>query len=310
MKILLTLLLALGSAQSSFSQSKPPKPKSSNLDIKVIYGEDNRQDLYQLKPDSDWRTRVTSTVALMDKDTLQFDNAGNALLPDEMVGDQMNFCQEEPFYEQLTAAFCSGSLVAKDIILTAGHCVKDQQDCDNLIFAFGYQMDGINKHPLKIPGKEVYGCSKIIDRKQDNNGADWALVRLTKAVPAEDHKPLEMELTPVKSGTELVVIGHPSGMPVKIAGGAKVRRSFRSVPGLSGYFTSNLDTYGGNSGSAVFNRATGKVVGVLVRGENDYSRDDSRDCNVSNKCAEDGCRGEDATTVASFINQLERARKN
>ena len=36
------------------------------------------------------------------------------------------------------------------------------------------------------------------------------------------------------------------------------------------YFTANLDTYRGNSGSPVFNAITHKVEGVLVRGEQDF----------------------------------------
>ena len=54
----------------------------------------------------------------------------------------------------------------------------------------------------------------------------------------------------------------------KVAGGAKVRSNNNGV-----YFVANLDTYGGNSGSAVFNLQTREVEGILVRGENDYVYD-------------------------------------
>ena len=46
--------------------------------------------------------------------------------------------------------------------------------------------------------------------------------------------------------TPLVVIGHPSGLPTKIADGAWVRNNESEY-----YFVTNLDTFGGNSGSAV-----------------------------------------------------------
>ena len=59
----------------------------------------------------------------------------------------------------------------------------------------------------------------------------------------------------------------------------------------------NLDTYGGNSGSAVFNAKTGLVEGILVRGEQDYVQ--KGDCRVSNVCPADGCRGEDVTKILS-----------
>lgn len=96
-------------------------------------------------------------------------------------------------------------------------------------------------------------------------------------------------------GEQLVVIGHPSGLPTKIAGGAKIRS------GEAAYFTANLDTFGGNSGSAVFNATTGIVEGILVRGELDYVSDivDGKVCKRANKCSDDGCDGEDVTRITS-----------
>ena len=36
------------------------------------------------------------------------------------------------------------------------------------------------------------------------------------------------------------------------------------------YFITNTDTYGGNSGSPVFNEETGLVEGMLIQGANDF----------------------------------------
>lgn len=49
----------------------------------------------------------------------------------------------------------------------------------------------------------------------------------------------------------------PAGLPQKIAGGAKVR----SIQ--TGFFVANLETDGGNSGSAVFNLSNGVIEGIL-----------------------------------------------
>ena len=46
-------------------------------------------------------------------------------------------------------------------------------------------------------------------------------------------------------------MGHPLGLPVKYAANASVREN-----GVADHFVTNLDSYGGNSGSAVFNAAT------------------------------------------------------
>ncbi len=85
---------------------------------------------------------------------------------------------------------------------------------------------------------------------------------------------------------------------MKIAGGAKIR-SVRDQ-----YFIANLDTYGGNSGSAVFNSSTGEVEGILVRGEVDYIFDNG--CRRSKKCTNDGCRGEDVTRIKQTFSYLEQ----
>ena len=61
---------------------------------------------------------------------------------------------------------------------------------------------------------------------------------------------------------------------MKIADGAWVRKNTNPV-----FFQTNLDAFGGNSGSPVLNSETGEVEGILVRGEIDYSYD-SRGCRV------------------------------
>ena len=90
----------------------------------------------------------------------------------------------------------------------------------------------------------------------------------------------------------MLVIGHPSGLPTKIANRAYVRSNSHAA-----FFQANLDTYGGNSGSAVFDALTGVVEGILVRGERDYIYDYDRRCMISKKCPDDGCRGEDVSRI-------------
>src|SRR5690606_28703319 len=103
----------------------------------------------------------------------------------------------------------------------------------------------------------------------------------------------------VEGGDKLVVIGHPAGIPTKVAGDAYVREVKDT------HFVANLDTFGGNSGSAVFNEKTGLIEGILVRGWQDFSY--SNGCRKSYVCKDDGCSGEDVTRVdqaLSFIPTL------
>ena len=64
------------------------------------------------------------------------------------------------------------------------------------------------------------------------------------------------------------------------------------------FFNANLDTYGGNSGSAVFNASTGEVEGILVRGATDYVRNGS--CQVSNRIGNNSGSGESVTKITNI----------
>src|SRR5690606_7248906 len=128
-----------------------------------------------------------------------------------------------------------------------------------------------------------------------SRGADYAVIELDRDVVG--HTPLKIRRTgSVSVGDELVVIGHPAGLPVKVAGGANVRQLQQD------YFVANLDTFGGNSGSAVFNLSTGEVEGILVRGEVDFVTRNG--CRISNTCADAGCRGEDVTSIDAALRYI------
>jgi hypothetical protein len=83
-------------------------------------------------------------------------------------------------------------------------------------------------------------------------------------------------------------------LPTKFADGAAVRNNQPDA-----FFVANLDTYGGNSGSPVFNSDTHEVEGILVRGDADFVQHGN--CQVSLVCPTTGCRGEDCTRIAEII---------
>ncbi len=264
---------------------------------KVIYGDDDRLDIYQVSNDRLLKL-ADSTVGLFQGYNVVI-TGDKAKLTTKSYAQGYNLCKEEPFYEQVTGAFCSGSLVAPDIIMTAGHCVESMDACRTIKFVFGFAVKTAGVMPDTVPAGEVYGCSELIGREEAGSGADWALIRLDRNVA--DHAALQYNTQDtLKNGDELFVIGHPAGLPTKIAGGSTVRDA-----SPEGYYVANLDTYGGNSGSAVFNAKTGVVEGILVRGETDYVYKDG--CRVSNVCSSTGCRGEDVTKLSSITSLFTRA---
>jgi len=256
---------------------------------KVIYGEDNRLDIYDVR-DAQLVEAAKSTAGVLSNTDITFiENGTKAKLNTENYGTGMRLCKKERFYSQPTAVFCSASLIAPDLVLTAGHCIKSENDCSSTSFVFGFQMNSETEAVTTVPAQDVVKCQKIISRElNSSNGADYAVVKIDKKIT--HRKPLELSTNVnLSKGDEVVVIGHPSGLPVKVSGGAQVRTS----DDAKGYFVANLDTYGGNSGSAVINPSNGKVEGVLVRGETDFVSEGG--CKVSNICANDSCRGEDVT---------------
>ncbi len=258
---------------------------------KVIYGEDNRQDVYE-STNSLYKKLAQSTAAMISNSSLKSDGDNVTIMSGTLEGD--GICSDEKFAKQQTAAMCSGFLVGKDLLLTAGHCIRSMSDCESNSWVFNYSnTTGVND-TFNINKKDVYTCTEIVARALDSKTEnDFALVRLDRVT---DREPLKFRKHgKIPDQSTLVVIGHPSGLPTKIADGANVRSNDNKY-----FFQANLDTFGGNSGSAVFDSQTGVVEGILVRGERDYILDSTASCYRPNVCAMDGCRGEDVTRITNI----------
>ncbi|MCC7442431.1 MAG: proprotein convertase P-domain-containing protein [Bdellovibrionales bacterium] len=286
-----SFLGALAALSLSACQQVDPAGITASTDSKVIYGNDDRIDPIQTA-DAFWLDRADSTVALIRAAKLSDLGNGTTRIAVVNHGESNSLCSNEPFAEQVEAAFCSGFLVAPNLMVTAGHCIEDAADCSATRFVFGFAVRSGGAQPETVPTRDVYSCAQVLHSQAVGNGADYAVIRLDRAVIG--HEPLSIRRTgSLAVGDGLTVIGHPSGLPTKIAGGANVRSL------QSGYVVANLDTYGGNSGSAVFNSITGEVEGILVRGEQDYEFQNG--CYVSKKCGDSECRGEDVTTINQAI---------
>jgi len=260
---------------------------------KVIYGDDNRQDLYQVK-DSRIKELARSTAAMVQY--YQIAQAPHAMSNiTGMTLAMRGVCQDQRFVNQLSAASCSGFLVAPDLLVTAGHCIQTQDDCDKNKWVFDFAITDHNQNgsTITVPMGNVYGCKEIVSQELNNsNRLDYAVIRLDRKVM--DRTPLKFRTSgKLRKRTSLFVIGHPSGLPTKVADHAYVRRL------KSGYFVANLDTFGGNSGSAVFNKETLEVEGILVRGDKDYTERRHENCLEVNHCRNRGCKGEEVTRITS-----------
>lgn len=277
-----------------------PAGQPENFADKSIYGSDDRLDCYAagaaMKQLSD------SVVSLWeDKDITV--TGGKAKLKVVPLGLAAGLCPGEKFADQPIGAFCSGTLVAEDVIMTAGHCVTDQSKCATAKFVFGYALKKEGEYPQSVPAEEVYGCKSIIKQDLDTDpgffasvfnggpGPDFALIKLDRKVTGHKPLPIHKKAKPAK-GDKLFVIGHPVGLPLKVAGSAKVRDASPKY-----FFKADLDTFGGNSGSAVFNAGTNLIEGILVRGDTDFVMSPAG-CRVASVVPQDGGRGEAVTKIS------------
>lgn len=258
---------------------------------KVIYGEDNRRDIFESSSNL-YKKLAEGTAAMIAASSIE--SQGNIVKIKSGTLEDDGVCSDARFVKQKTAAVCSGFLVGDDLLVTAGHCILSMSDCDSYVWVFGYSNMTTEQNDLSINKKDIYRCTKIISRSTDGStNNDFALVKLDRPT---DRKSLNYRKEgQVSSCSELVVIGHPSGLPTKISDGAYVRKNNNKY-----FFVANLDTFGGNSGSAVFDTRTGLVEGILVRGEMDYIFDSKNNCYLPKKCEMNECRGEDVTRITNI----------
>lgn len=260
---------------------------SSNVraEIKVVYGQDNRQEVYQTN-NSLHKLLSKSTAGMVDvRQFLKTARAGFFDLDTVSLEDGSNVCPTEAFSQQPTAPICSGFLVSPDTLVTAGHCYRaqttPQQACRNFVWVFDYQMTSQSSNPAKnIPITNVYFCKQVVE-SQFNANLDYTIIKLDR--PVTGRAPLKFRKNGIlTNNTKLVVIGHPTGLPTKITGEGKITRNLGATT-----FSTNLDTFHGNSGSAVFDSATGIIEGILIQGKTDYVpsiRGNPNSCMVVNKC--------------------------
>ena len=277
--ILLTILMAL----SACGYTKKPKKMSSAHENQIIYGDDGRKDYFEVS-DLKLLTMARSTVALIDIQNLKYQPQNGVY---NFVGNiEFQMCLTEKFLNQPKIAFCSGTLIAPDLVLTAGHCIENAKDCNSTRLVFDYKLLNARSQISSVPAENVFKCAEIIQTTQSKNAADFAIIRLEKV--AIGREPMQFSDRELTSHDSLMLIGHPAGLPTKFTMNGQVRNLIPDE-----YFTASLDSFSGNSGSAVFDQSTGLIVGVLSRGGQDYERKNS--CYVAKACAENDCRGEDVT---------------
>lgn len=255
---------------------------------------DTRRNIDELKEKEGERKKQVQSIAcqvlyaplLVDHQFYQFQIKTFRVRFKEIYKKDLNPTEkflEEPAFGFSTAFFVGGP--KNNLLLTAAHCVNEINDFKNARFIFDFH--NANKEctfekeekgeigELRIRKNKVYAFKKIVAMGDEGFKGDWALIKvekegdekkkeLRKAQVITDRSPLQLDLDKILRGNEpLHMLGHPEGLPMKIADNAIVTAKEKRH-----FFKANLDGFCGNSGSPVINE--GKVVGIFIAGFDDY----------------------------------------
>jgi len=278
-------------AGGSTPQFAAEAPSCKSIQQKVIYDSDDRRDWWQTSGliKNYW---AASTVALVQKSRVKNLGSEKFSIDERPYGEQLQLCKNVAFYDQPQGAFCSGFLVAPNLIVTANHCIESLQECQDIHFVFDFAKRTKDQTQYEFHPQDVYSCKSILHADKDR---DFAIIELTTDVVGRIPLNIRREGRP-DNQDELILIGHPAGLPSKIAGGAHIL--FKNRNG----FYANLDAFSGNSGSLVLGRESGLVEGLLVGGEADYIFEN--ECRRENICRGNECTGEQVVSIQhlkSFI---------
>lgn len=249
----------------------------------LIYGEDSRRDAFAV--DDVWLrdAALASSVALVPAGALESQPDGSFAISAPTSGEFYNLCASERFREQPAAAVCSGVLASESLVLTAGHCAH-RLACGEQAWVFGYAITEEGRAP-RLSADDVYHCDRVVFAAHhvDRAGRRWdyAAVQLSRPVAAP-RRALALGRELPRAGDRVNVVGYPAGVPLKVDGAASVL-SIR--PDTLDYFMLNSDTYDRSSGSAVL-AENGELIGLLVRGGQDYEYREREACWISRRVPE------------------------
>ncbi len=259
---------------------------------KVIYDEDDRRLITELSSDdvNDALAIKSAPSILAQIPNWRIDYTDPAVISvrTKDLKSALNFCDGEKYLDQPLVSGCTAFLVGPDLIVTAGHCIKDKYDCKKQSWVLDYDSPGSFIGPtgtISFDKDKTFACRELVSWSQ-NLKLDYAVVRLDREVVGRE--PLKVRREGKTSSKEdLMVIGHPLGMPKIVTNNITIRDN-----SLDFVFKTNADTFSGNSGSPVFGLKSGLVEGILIRGENDFADDYHRSCKRPLKCYGNECKGE------------------
>ena len=295
--------------------------RASLSGIDVIYGEDNRKEIYELHDPKLAKLSQSIAIRVHESKMTTMDEKSYQISSDPVSAEfGLNICSDQKYADQQTIGSCSGFLIAPGLLVTAGHCMADENEviydqnnfyCSDYKWVFDYKMKSSSDLHIDLGDvvrRDIYECESVVHAVFFEN-FDIALIKLKRPVTNRAHLKLNLQNDSVV-GDSLFTIGHPIGLPMKFTNNANIFEAHEP------YFLTNLDVFTGNSGSPVFNEKTGDVIGVVSSGMTDFNVREElvSTCQEVNVCDSKGenctvtdndARGEQASSISlikDFLN--------
>ena len=183
------------------------------------------------------------------------------------------------FTSSVGSGSCSGTLINTRydsentlLLLTAAHCIGDNETAQNTIFYWNYQTDQCYGQPNVFDLKFTEGAQLVVAKGPDMYD-DFSLLKLDAqkvwAVTGTTMQGWDPNRIPL--GTEVVNVSHPDGAFKRIAFGETVNANWRglSTVGFNSVRWRRGTTESGSSGSAILRESDGAFIGVFAGGNNE-----------------------------------------
>ena len=291
MKKLLLVLFAFSFISFLSAQDKPeaeplqyPFDEIGTESTRGVFGLDDRKEVKDAEGITDY---VRATAVMIPKKNIK-DNKVYGETLRELLTYQFgtsNFDSNVKFLDQPTCAYCTGFLIAPDILVTAGHCIKTLEDANDYVWVFDYTNE--LKHStffgyVEVNPKNIYDVKEVLGAEladTEDGKVDYSVLRLDRQ---SERKPYRIRTSgKVSTWGDVTTIGSPTGLPLKV-----VDNSWVSDNSPKMWFKNSIDGFPGNSGGPVFNE-NGFIEGIHVRGAveynngrytSDYKYDEACDC--------------------------------
>ena len=166
----------------------------------------------------------------------------------------------------------SGTLISRDLFLTAGHLfdrtadgwslplqngsanvISSQDIATNMHVNFDFQFDAAGN----LRAEQSFAITALVEFRL--GGLDFAIVRLA-GNPAATFGTSRISRTDAATGDMICIIGHPAGLPKRVEAGPTTSLSGTRIS------YNDIDTLGGNSGSGILRANDALIVGVHTNG--------------------------------------------